>query len=167
MDSQKGQVKQTSSLENYLEAIVRLVEQEEPVTVTALSDMLGVRKPSVDWALKKLSHAGLVVHERYGPIYLTPEGTTRAQEIYRRHKLIFRFLTDILKVEPVTAEKEACRMEHTLGRNSIDRLAQFLDFVMHCHPGMSDWEEIFNRYIHNGENDSVIRDRFAPYTSQD
>ena len=163
MDGQQSHGRQTSSLEYYLEAIIRLEEQGEPATVTALSDIVGVKKPSVDWALKKLTSAGLVAHERYGPIFLTPEGTTRAREIYRRHKLLFRFLTDILKVDPVTADDEACRMEHTLSRNSIDRLEKFLNFVLECHPGLADWEEIFNRYIDNGGNDSVIRDRFAQH----
>lgn len=142
----------TSSLENYLEAIAMLREDGERVTVTALSKSIGVKKPSVDWALKKLAGAGLIVHERYGDVDLTPEGARLAAEVYRRHKALFSFLADILKVDPAIAEEDACRMEHALSRESISRLEKYIDFIMECYPGRSDWEEIFNRYVEAGED---------------
>jgi Mn-dependent DtxR family transcriptional regulator len=40
---------QTASMEDYLEAVIMLKEQGEKATVTALSESLGVKKPSVDW----------------------------------------------------------------------------------------------------------------------
>jgi Mn-dependent DtxR family transcriptional regulator len=67
-------------LEDYLEAIVMLKEQGEKATVTALSQSIGVKKPSVDWALKKLGDAGLIIHEKYGDVELTPEGASIAEK---------------------------------------------------------------------------------------
>ena len=156
--------KTTSSLEDYLEAIVILKEQGEKATVTALSEYIGVKKPSVDWALKKLVDAGLLIHERYGDIELTPDGARIAGEVYRRHKALFSFLTDILKVDAAVAEQDACRMEHALSRQSLNRLEKFIDFVMSCHPGQPDWEEIFNRFIEQGKDDRVIKSRFGKET---
>jgi DtxR family Mn-dependent transcriptional regulator len=156
--------KQTASMEDYLEAAIMLKEKGERVTVTALSESIGVKKPSVDWALKKLSDAGLVIHERYGDVELTPEGTQIAEEVYRRHKALFSFLTDILKVNAETAVQDACRMEHYLSRESINRLEKFIGFVLDCHPGLSDWEDIFNRYIKHGKEDSVVQARFTKET---
>ncbi len=144
--------KPTASLEDYLEAIAMLKEQGGKVTVTALSRSVGVKKPSVYWALKRLSGAGLVIHERYGDVDLTSEGSRVADEVCRRHKALFSFLTDILMVDPETAEQDACNMEHALSRDSIHRLEKFISLVMRCYPGRPDWEEIFNQYVDYGKD---------------
>ena len=153
--------KQTASMEDYLEAIIMLQEKGEKATVTALSESIGVKKPSVDWALKKLSDAGLVIHEKYGDIELTPEGVRIAGEVYRRHKALFSFLTDILNVNPKIAAQDACSMEHYLSRESINRLEKFIKFVLDCHPGLSDWENTFNLYIKYGKEDSRVQASFS------
>lgn len=156
--------KTTPSLEDYLEAIVMLKEQGEEATVTALSKSIGVKKPSVDWALNKLVEAGLLIHERYGDINLTPDGAKIAEEVYRRHKALFSFLKDILGVESKIAEQDACRMEHALSKESLKRLEKFIDFVSDCHPGQSDWVEVFNRFIEKGKDDKKIQARFGKVT---
>jgi DtxR family Mn-dependent transcriptional regulator len=152
---------QTASMEDYLEAAIMLKEKGKKVTVTALSKSMGVKKPSVDWALKKLGDAGLVVHEKYKDVRLTGEGVRIAEEVYRRHKALRRFLTDILKVSTGTAEEDACRMEHSLSRESIYRLEKFISFVLDYHPGLTDWEDIFNRYIKYGKDDHELKARFS------
>ncbi len=151
-----GSEKLTRSLEDYLEAIAVLHEREGKATVTALSEAVGVKKPSVDWAVRRLSGAGLVTHERYGDIELTDEGARLADEVYRRHKALLSFLTGILMVDPETAEADACRMEHALSRESIHRLESYISFVMKCYPGRSDWENIFNRYVEDGGDERVM-----------
>jgi len=65
---------QTASMEDYLETIALLKENGEIATVTAISKAMGVKKPSVDWALAKLSVTGLVLHEKYGDVELTADG---------------------------------------------------------------------------------------------
>ena len=152
MNSAPG--KQTASMEDYLEAAVMLREKGRKVTVTALSESVGVKKPSVDWALKKLGDAGLVVHEKYRDVELTPEGTRIGEEVYRRHKALFSFLTDILKVDPETAARDACRMEHDLSRESINRLETFIEFVLERRPGLTGWEDGFVRSSGHGGSDT-------------
>ena len=125
--------KQTAGMEDYLETIVMLKEKGEPVTVTAISKMLGVRKPSVNWALVKLSEAGLVFHEKYGDVELTQDGARIAGEVYRRHKLLRSFLADVLDVSSETAERDACRMEHLLSPDSVVKLEKFIKFILDCH----------------------------------
>lgn len=151
----------SSSLEDYLEAILMLQEQGEKATVTALSQSIGVKKPSVDWALKKLSDAGLIIHERYSDIELTPEGARIADEVYRHHKMIRQFLVEILNIDPETADNDACRMEHVVSRKSLSRLEKFISFVLDFHPGLTDWEEIFDRYIKYGKEDESLQARFT------
>jgi DtxR family Mn-dependent transcriptional regulator len=142
--------KQTASMEDYLETIAILREKGEPVTVTSISKRIGVRKPSVNWALTKLSEAGLVLHEKYGDVELTPDGARIANEVYRRHKVLRSFLADVLEVNPETAERDACRMEHLLSPDSIAKLEKFIRFIMDCHPGKPRWHDVFQRYLKNG-----------------
>ena len=111
-------------------------------------------KPSVEWALKKLGGAGLVVHEKYGDVDLTPEGASIADEVYRRHKALFSFLADILKVSPPVAEQDACKMEHALSRESINRLEGFIDSVTGSQPDEPGREDIVSRFIEQGKDDA-------------
>jgi len=148
--------KQTASMEDYLETIAILKEESNSVTVTAISRMMGVKKPSVDWALTKLSVTGLVLHEKYGNVELTAEGERIAQDVYHRHKILRRFLVDILNVTPEIAEQDACRMEHVLSRDSLSRLEKFIEFVLNCPRGNPEWLTGFNYYVEHGERDADV-----------
>jgi DtxR family Mn-dependent transcriptional regulator len=152
--------KQTASLEDYLEAIVILNQDGKAATVTAISKSIGVKKPSVEWAINKLSDAGLVVHKPYKDVKLTPEGTKIAHEVYRRHKILRSFLVNVLEIDPDIAEVDACRMEHLLSEESLKQLEKFMDFMLNCHPGNLVWHETFQRYLKYGDEDSELKARF-------
>ncbi len=143
----------TSSLEDYLEAIAMLEEKGRRVTVTALSKSVKVKKPSVVAALKKLSDEGLVVHEQYGDVKLTPSGARIAGEVYHRHQTLQSFLVKLLKDDPVVAEEDACRMEPSLSPVSLEKLDKFLEFVLSCPRGEPEWLKGFNYYFEHGERD--------------
>ena len=148
--------KQTDSMEDYLEKMAMLNESGEPVNVTAISKAMGVKKSSVDWALAKLSEAGLVLHEKYGDVKLTYKGAVIAQDVYRRHKTLRHFLVDILNVDPEVAEKDACQMEYALSSPSLSRLEKFIDFVLNCPRGNPEWLKGFNYYVEHGKRDDEL-----------
>ena len=147
---------QTANMEDYLEAIGILAEEGEPVKVTEISKALGVKKPSVTSALTKLSEAGLVEHERYGKVVLTAEGAIIAQDVYQRHRTSRHFLVEILNIDPVVAEGDACRMEHVLSPASLERLTSFLDFVLNCPRGEAEWLKGLNYYFEHGKRDEEL-----------
>jgi DtxR family Mn-dependent transcriptional regulator len=147
---------QTASMEDYLEAIVLLTEEGKPIKVTEISKALGVKKPSVTSALTKLSEAGLVQHEKYGDVVLTAEGERIGQDVYQRHRTLRQFLVEILNVDPAVAEGDACRMEHVLSSTSLERLARFIEFVLHCPRGEPEWLKGFNYYFERGERDEEL-----------
>lgn len=120
-------VKLSSSLEDYLEAIYILVQQGGEVRLTDVADFLNVSQPSVSRAIGTLKDAGLVVHESYGQISLSPKGKTQAKKVLGRHMLFKRFLTDTLGVDEATAEKDACRMEHVVSGETIEKLYAYLE----------------------------------------
>lgn len=117
----------TSSIEDYLEAILALSEEDKAVRVTDLANRLGVSKASVSEAVGVLKDGGLADQERYGRITLTPQGLAEAKKILRRHQVLRMFLERVLGVSPETAEKEACLMEHAVGPETMQRLVAFLE----------------------------------------
>jgi len=120
----------SASFEDYLETILVLArEQGESVRVTDLSESMGVSKPSVSAAVKRMAEAGLVDHERYGDVRLTPAGLRRAQEVASRHELLHRFLVEVLGVDETTAQQDACRLEHDLSPISVERLTRLVAFL--------------------------------------
>ena len=148
---------QTASMEDYLKAIVLLSQGDEEVTVTKISNLLRVKKPSVTCALIRLSEIGLVTHKKYGLVALTPEGLKIAQDVYHRHKILCHLLVDILGVDTKVAEDDACRMEHFLSPSSLKRLAKFIEFVLNRPKGISDCLKGFQSYIeHSKKSDKIL-----------
>jgi DtxR family transcriptional regulator, Mn-dependent transcriptional regulator len=117
----------SESLENYLEAIYEIKEKRSIVRVRDVAKKLGVTMPSVNGALKSLEAKGFINHEKYEYIELSDTGTYQASIILNRHRTIFRFLNEILRVDNETAEKEACKIEHDLCVDTIKKLSEFLD----------------------------------------
>ncbi|MDR2602238.1 MAG: metal-dependent transcriptional regulator [Spirochaetaceae bacterium] len=111
----------TQSLEDYLE-MVSFLADKGPVRVTDIAAQLGFSKPSVLAALKILEDRGLITHERYGPVGLTPKGEELAAEIRERHNLIKKFLIKKLMVDAAIAEKDACKMEHVLSPETMQKM---------------------------------------------
>jgi DtxR family Mn-dependent transcriptional regulator len=126
-------------MEDYLEVIYELSDGGKGVRVKQIADRLGVSLPSVTSALKTLREAGLVNHERYRAVELTPQGRERADALIRRHDALVRFLTEILLIDVETAEQEACHMEHAIGPTTLQRLVNFLQSVQRCPRGDPRW----------------------------
>ncbi len=112
----------TQSLEDYLEMVSFLSDEGNGVRVTDIAKRLGVSKPSVLTALRTLEEGGFLEHEYYKGVSLTEKGLQRAAEIRDRHTFLTIFLRDVVGVPPDIAEKDACRMEHVLSEETLDRM---------------------------------------------
>ncbi len=116
----------SASLEDYLEAIYWLSHEHKVARVGQISEKLGVGKSSVTAALKLLSEKGLVHYDPYQFISLTKAGAKLALDIVWRHDVLKRFFVEILGVEEKLAGETACKMEHHIDREVLDRLLQFV-----------------------------------------
>jgi len=125
-------MKLTTKEEDYLETIFRLSEQLDEVGISDVAKERGVTLPTVISAVTRLKRDGLISKQHYGKIHLNPTGRKRAREIYKRHKAIKAFLIEILELSPGIAEKEACRMEHAMQPETINRLVSFMETVQGC-----------------------------------
>lgn len=127
MENKKHNI--TASAEDYLETvfILSVENPENPVRVTDIARSLGVSKPSVTHAVAQLREKGMLRHEAYGGIFLTPAGESHAANVLRRHKMIRRFLLDTLGVSEAHAEADACRMEHILSAETMEKMYEYLE----------------------------------------
>ncbi|MHA1617194.1 MAG: metal-dependent transcriptional regulator [Candidatus Njordarchaeales archaeon] len=112
--------------EEYLEAMYILFLKKKSIRVKDLARLLNVKPASVVDFLKRLKKRGLIAYEKYDMIALTPDGEKIAQEIYERHKIIKRFLIDILGVPEEIAEEDACYIEHGIHEETFSKIAEFV-----------------------------------------
>jgi DtxR family Mn-dependent transcriptional regulator len=117
----------TARVEDYLEAILEIEMSGEIATVTQMAKNLGVTKATITAALKKLKTDGLLEHERYGDVILTPSGREKALAIYRRHEFLTDFFVRILGFSRERGQNVACVMEHEIDEAGEMRLAAFTD----------------------------------------
>ena len=113
-------------MEDYLEAINILKKEKNIVRVKDLSDVLGVKKPSVSGALKVLLSSGFIMHKKYGDINLTQKGESVAKRVYQKHKTLVEFLNEVLGVDLKTASNDACKMEHAMSLVTLEKLGKFI-----------------------------------------
>lgn len=119
----------TASTQDYLKAIWTLQEySEDPVTAKVLAEKIGVRLSSASDAVRKLADQQLVIHQPYGSVELTAEGTGYAIDMVRRHRLIEAFLVETLGYRWDEVHEEADALEHAVSDMMIDRIDQHLGF---------------------------------------
>lgn len=117
----------TACLENYLEIILEHKESNNKVRVTDLARTIGIAKSTVNQAIEKLSSMGYLTHEKYGPLELTSLGEEHAKLIKKRHYYLKKFLTEVLGVNSIEAEKDACSIEHVISSQTTEKLIQFIE----------------------------------------
>jgi DtxR family Mn-dependent transcriptional regulator len=122
----------SASLEDYLEAIYHIVDEKTAARPKDVSDRLGVSQPSVTSALHALADKRLVKHAPYDIVTLTEEGTRVARRIVHRHDVLREFFVKVLGIDEASAEDSACKVEHAVSEEILERLAQFVDFIRIC-----------------------------------
>lgn len=143
----------TPTLEDYLETISRLVVARGAARVRDVAETLGVHKSTVTTALRSLADRGLINYRPYAQATLTALGRTRAQQIVRGHDVISRFLADVLSVPKDAAEENACRIEHAIAPEILDRLSRFIEFVEQCPRAGGKWIRGFGYFCNDGCRD--------------
>lgn len=115
-----------ASGEDYLEAVLILQKQmgESAVRSVDLARHMGFSKPSISYAVGVLRDGGFLIVDKDGFLHLTEEGREIAEKIYERHQ----FFTEQLiaaGVNEITAEEDACRIEHAISDESFQKLQKY------------------------------------------
>ncbi|MDD5832636.1 MAG: metal-dependent transcriptional regulator [Clostridiales bacterium] len=113
------------SREDYIESILILKRRKGAVRSIDIANYFGYSRPSVSRAVGILKKDGLIYVDANGYIELTVEGLRLAESVYDRHRTLSEFL-DRIGVSADTAEKDACRIEHVVSQESMDRISEWI-----------------------------------------
>lgn len=114
-------MKLQASGEDYLKAVLVLQQKHGMVRSVDVARHLDVSKPSVCHAVATLRDGGFLTMDDDFSLHLTDVGRDVAERTYEKH----RFFTELLTkagVDPVSAEQDACRMEHAISETSFRQL---------------------------------------------
>src|ERR671914_2945687 len=101
----------------------------------ALAESLGVTPGTATTAVKRLAERGFVTHKPYRGVELTRAGRAAAVAAIRRHRIVERFLADMLGYAWNEADRLATSFEHDLPQEVEDRLFVALDRPASCPHG--------------------------------
>jgi DtxR family Mn-dependent transcriptional regulator len=121
----------TAAAQDYLKAIHALEAAGTRVTTSALASRMGVSAPSASAMTKRLADLGLVERAPYRGVTLTEEGSTRALEMLRHHRLLERYLADRLGLSLDQVHAEAERLEHALSEELEAKIDAELGYPTH------------------------------------
>lgn len=110
-----------------METILILEKKNGIVKSIDIAKQLNYSKASVSRAIGILKEYGFIIMEVDGDIVLTEEGRKKAEEIYEKHILITKFLVNTLGVSFDIAEKDACRIEHVISKETFEGIKKYLD----------------------------------------
>jgi len=136
----------TEALEDYLEAIYRIIVKKGGVRVKDIASEVKVKNSSVTSALRGLEKRGLINYEPYGIISLTRAGLDVALRVTEKHRLFKYFFINVLGIDLTTADATACRMEHIVPRPVYTRLLQFIKYLYSSDKCGTDIVEGFNTF---------------------
>ncbi len=109
------------SSEDYLECMLMMQEKNGYIRSIDVAEHLGVTKPSVSYATKRLRENGYLTMDADGRITLTDTGMEIAQRMYTRHRMLTEFLVAI-GVDEKIAREDACKMEHDISAETFAAL---------------------------------------------
>ena len=131
----------SASLEDYLEAIYHTVEAKGAARAKDIVLRMGVHNSSVTQALRSLSEKKLVNYAPYDVITLTDTGERIALDVVKRHTTMSKFLNSVLGLDPETADEGACRMEHAISGEILDRMVKFVEYFETCPMNDVMWDD--------------------------
>jgi DtxR family Mn-dependent transcriptional regulator len=125
----------TKSDREILKAVYRLSRDGAGAPTGAVADRMGVSPGTVTAAIKRLAERQLLDHRPYKGAILTPAGRIAAIAAIRRHRIVERFLADMLGYAWNEADRLAGTFEHDLPQEVEDRLFVALDRPQTCPHG--------------------------------
>ena len=119
--------KESKNIEEYMEALYSLTRNGNKASTSEISLRLNVAPPSVTEMLKKLEKKGYVEYSAY-----RGSGLKLGEKVTRKHRLLERFLYDILHIRKDQVHAQACEMEHALSDDAEESLCRFLKHPDKC-----------------------------------
>ncbi len=119
------QAHQNEMAEDYVELIAELIDSVGEARVVDLAERFGVSHPTVNKVVGRLQREGLVTSRPYRSIFLTEDGQALAEEVRRRHRIVFDFLCSI-GVSETTAAMDAEGIEHHVSEETLTAMERII-----------------------------------------
>ncbi len=155
----------SQAVQDYLKAIYSL-QADDAVSTTEIANKMGVSGASVTGMLKRLSKMNLVDYSSYKGVKLTAQGEKVALHIIRFHRLLETYLHEKLNFSLDKVHDEACRLEHFISDEFIEKITEQLGdphFDPHGHPiptkngHILEIDEILMSELEPGDNYEISR----------
>jgi DtxR family Mn-dependent transcriptional regulator len=104
----------TVAEQEYLESLFWLFEAGLPMTGANLARAMQLSAPTVSEMLGRLERDGFISRDSSRTISFTPDGRTDAEQLVSRHRMVERFLTDVVGVPWDDVHEEAEKLEHAM-----------------------------------------------------
>src|SRR5215207_1604147 len=130
-----GQEGPTEKMREYLEVIYYLAARGEPVIGARLAEWMNVTPPTVTNIVKRMEDQGYITRDGRGDISLTEGGFTLAEAMVKRHRVLERFLVDVMGVPCHMIHEEAVRLEHNLSPLMEERIEALVGKSTTCPHG--------------------------------
>lgn len=128
----------STAMQEYLAEIYRLsyyTEDDTPISTSALAKVMKVSAPAVTRMVQRLQESGYLDHEPYRGIHLTPEGEREALASIRRHRLVERFLTDVMRFGWHEVHEAADELGAVVSDVMVRRMDEMAGFPRRCPHG--------------------------------
>lgn len=125
----------TNKERDYLEILYYLSQRSEPVIAAHVARWLNLQPPTVSHALQEMEKKGYLRRNERNEILLTPSGFELAEEIIRRHRILERFLADVVGMPWYLLHEEAVRLEHALSPALEERIYLLVGNATTCPHG--------------------------------
>jgi DtxR family Mn-dependent transcriptional regulator len=128
-------LQRSETTERYLEAIYYIEHEGEVPRPGRLAEWLGVSAPTVTVSVQRLARDGLIRIAGDRSVELTDDGAEAAATIVRRHRIVERWLTDVLGFDWATADLEAQSLTHGMSATVLERIDESLGRPTTCPHG--------------------------------
>ena len=115
----------SETAEDYVEAVMELVEEKGECRVLDLARYFNVSHVTVSRIVKRLQEEDLLNSKPYKPVELTAKGSKLAKRVKERHLIVLSFLTK-LGVDKANAEIDSEGIEHHVGSKTLAAMKKFL-----------------------------------------
>ncbi|NOT34663.1 MAG: metal-dependent transcriptional regulator [Candidatus Eisenbacteria bacterium] len=119
----------TPSHEHYLRAIWAVRSERGYARLSDVARELEISNATLSVGLKPLEQRELLSHDDRRFLVLTPSGERVAREVHHRFQVARMFLHDVLGVDEAQADAEACRLEHDLSGQTVERLLDLIKLL--------------------------------------
>jgi DtxR family Mn-dependent transcriptional regulator len=125
----------TVAEEEYLQVLFWLQEAGLPMTGANVARAMQLSPPTVHEMIGRLERDGYITRAGDKTISFTADGASHAEGIVRRHRLIERFLTDVLGIPWDEVHEEAERLEHAMSPVLEERMLAAIGDANTCPHG--------------------------------